>query len=114
MNIQRGIVSAYDRASTVPQYGSGAMMRRRRTRRSAQSGAGFMDWVRKGVAGVKKGMQWAKDNQVVSKIGNVANAVGATDYLNNKTGGKFSQAVAFGQQKGYGRRRKRTVRRRRY
>lgn len=53
---------------------------------------------------VKKGLKWAKDNKLVSKIGAVSDAVGATDYLNKKTGGKFGQAVDFGKSKGYGRR----------
>lgn len=62
-------------------------------------GGGFFD-------SIKKGIQWAKDNKVASKIGAVADAVGATNYLNEKTGGKFGQAIDMAKEKGFGRRRR--------
>lgn len=64
-----------------------------------QGGAGFMDWIRKGAA-------FAKKHQIGSKIGAVADAVGATGYLDSKTGGNFSKGVEFAKSKGYGKRRK--------
>ena len=62
-------------------------------------GAGFMDFI-------KKGINFAKENKLASKLGAVADAVGATQYLNDKTGGKFSQAVDFAKDKGFGRKRR--------
>lgn len=65
-----------------------------------------MDWIKKGIHTGRRVADWAKKNQVVTKIGNVADAVGATGYLNDRTGGKFGQAVDIGKQKGFGRRKR--------
>jgi len=54
---------------------------------------------------LKKGHKWTKDNKIISKIGDVVNAVGGTDYINKKTGGKFGQAIDYGSKKGYGKKR---------
>ena len=64
-----------------------------------QSGDGLMDWVNK----AKKAHDFVKKGGYITKIGNAADALGATDYLDAKTGGKYSQGRALAKQKGYGR-----------
>ena len=65
-----------------------------------QRGDGFMDWA-------KKAHSFVKDNQLLSKGAKALNALGATDYLDKKTGGLYSKGVAEAESRGYGRRRKR-------
>jgi len=73
-----------------------------------QGGAGFLD-------NLKKANEWAKKHKIFSKIGAVGDAVGATDYLNKKTGGYYGKAITEGKKRGYGKKRgkrgKRTSRR---
>lgn len=88
-NYQRGIVTAYDNSLSLNQ-----------------SGAGFMDFIRGAINTGKRVNNFAKKNNIISKIGRVANNLGATDYLDSKTGGNFSKGINMGIQKGYGRRRK--------
>jgi len=63
-----------------------------------QGGAGFLD-------SLKKANEWAKRHKIISKIGAVGDAVGATDYLNKKTGGYYGKAVTEGKKRGYGKKR---------
>lgn len=71
-----------------------------------QSGSGVMDWI-------KKANEFAKKHKLVSKIGAVADAVGATDYINKKTKGYYGKAITEGTKRGYGRKKRRTRRTRR-
>ena len=63
-----------------------------------QGGAGFMDWM-------KKANDMAKKYQVLSKLGAIADATGARNIINEKTGGYFDKAIDLGQKKGYGKKR---------
>ena len=65
-----------------------------------QSGAGFKDWVSK----AKQAHDFVKKGGYITKIGNAVDALGATDYLDSKTGGKYSQGRTLAKQKGYGKR----------
>ncbi len=65
-----------------------------------QGGAGFMDFL-------KKANNFVKDNQLISKAANIASALGADKFLDEKTGGLYSKGVGIAQQAGYGRRRRR-------
>lgn len=80
-NYQRGIVTAYDNSLSINQSGAGVMQK------------------------IRDAIKWAKNNKIVSKGKAIADTLGATGYLDAKTGGKFSQAADFGVQKGFGRRR---------
>lgn len=62
-----------------------------------QSGNGFLD-------NLKMANAFAKKHKLVTKLGDVASAVGATGFLDSKTGGLFSKGVKAGKQAGYGRR----------
>ena len=73
-----------------------------------QTGRGFMDWVNKG----KKLHDFVKGNQLISKGANIASSLGLDNYLNQKTGGKYGQATVFAKSKGYGKKRKKTTKKR--
>lgn len=82
-NYHRGIVTAYDNSISINQSGAGVLQR------------------------IRDGIKWAKNNKLISKGKAIADTLGATQYLDSKTGGKFSQAADMGIQKGYGRRKPR-------
>ena len=69
-------------------------------------GTGFFDMI-------KKAHSFVKDNQLVSKAKSIADTLGATAYLDEKTGGNFSKVADLAASKGYGRRRRRGAGRRR-
>lgn len=64
-----------------------------------QGGAGMLDWF-------KKANDMAKKYQIMSKLGAIADATGARDIINQKTGGYFDKAVELGQKKGYGKKKR--------
>lgn len=85
-NYQGNIISAYNSVYGIDQ-----------------TGAGLGTWI-------KKGIDWAKRNKAISKVKAVTDAVGATNFIDSKTGGLYSKGVNVATQNGFGRRRRRTQR----
>jgi hypothetical protein len=58
-----------------------------------------MDWIKK----AKAAHDFVKKNKLISKAAAIGDTLGATGYLNKKTGGKYGAATGFAKSKGYGR-----------
>jgi hypothetical protein len=88
--VQKGMSDIYN-----PGYGTGRRIHRRRGRQ----GGGFFDTI-------KKGLKWAKDNQIATKALNAANSLGLTDRISqHKLGALALKGLQKAQEHGYGRRR---------
>lgn len=62
------------------------------------------------VANVKNANSFARDNKIITKGKAVTDALGATAYLDAKTGGLYSKGAEYGMSKGYGKKPKKKKR----
>jgi hypothetical protein len=71
-----------------------------------QSGDGLMDWIKK----AKSAHDFVKKNKLISKAVAIGDSLGATGYLDKRTGGKYSKGASFAKKKGYGKKKKAVAR----